>query len=53
MNTMYFRSAASILLTKSEESLVFASFWKLAIVGPSANDRLAWDTTANYMDFLP
>ena len=37
----------------SSSSLVFASFWKLKIVGPSANDRLAWNTTANYMDFLP
>ena len=34
----------------SSLSLVFASF---AIVGPSANDRLAWNKTANYMDFLP
>ena len=32
--------------------MFFASFWKVMIVGPSAIHRLAWNTTANDMDFL-
>ena len=37
----------------SELSAVFGEFWKITIVGPSSIHRLAWNTTANYMDFLP
>ncbi len=37
----------------SELSTVFGEFWKITIVGPSSIHRLAWNTTANYMDFLP
>ena len=36
----------------SELSAVFGKFWKITIVGPSSIHRLAWNTTANYMDFL-
>ena len=34
-------------------SAVFGEFWKITIGGPSSIHRLAWNTTANYMDFLP
>ena len=37
----------------SELSTVFGEFWKITIVGPSSIHRLAWNTMANYMDFLP
>ena len=37
----------------SELSAVFGEFWKITIVRPSSIHRLAWNTTANYMDFLP
>ena len=37
----------------SELSAVFGEFWKITIVGPSSIHRLAWNTMANYMDFLP
>ncbi len=37
----------------SELSAVFGEFWKIMIVRPSSIHRLAWNTTANYMDFLP
>ena len=37
----------------SELSAVFGEFCKITIVGPSSIHRLAWNTTANYMDFLP
>ena len=37
----------------SELSAVFGEFWKITIVGPSSIHRLAWNTTENYMDFLP
>ena len=37
----------------SELSAVFGEFWKITIVGPSSIHPLAWNTTANYMDFLP
>ena len=32
---------------------VVCCFWKITIVGPSSIHRLAWNTTANYMDFMP
>ena len=32
---------------------IWGEFWKITIVGPSSMHRLAWNTTANYMDFLP
>ena len=35
-----------------ELSAVFGEFWKITIVGPSSIHRLAWNTMANYMDFL-
>ena len=48
------------MFTKREESAVysklsavFGEFWKIVIVGPTSIHRLAWNTTANYMDFLP
>ncbi len=37
----------------SKLSAVFGEFWKITIVGPSSIHRLAWNTKANYMDFLP
>ena len=37
----------------SKLSAVFREFWKITIVEPSSIHRLAWNTTANYMDFLP
>ena len=33
--------------------LFLASFSKITIVRPSSIHRLAWNTTADYMDFLP
>ena len=60
VHTSCFLSAGVHLLTSrwkvkfSPSSwLVFASLWKVTNAGPSAIDRLAWNTTANYMDFLP
>ena len=45
------------MFTKLEERLslvgFFGEFWKITIVGPSSVHRLAWNTMANYMDFLP
>ena len=37
----------------SKLSAVFGEFRKITIVGPSSIHRLAWNTTAKYMDFLP
>ena len=34
-------------------SAVFGEFLKMTIVGLSSIHRLAWNTTANYMDFVP
>ena len=61
---MCFRSAAGSHFTAcipsrnisevySELSAVIGKFWKITIVGPSSIHRLAWNTTANSMDFLP
>ena len=43
-----FTSRGRVELTR-----VGCCFWRVTIVGPSAMDCLAWNTTANYMDFLP
>ena len=32
---------------------LFLANWKTTIVGPSSIHRLAWNTTADYMGFLP
>ena len=37
----------------SKLSAIFGEFWKITNVGPSSIHRLAWNTTANNMDFLP
>ena len=64
---MCFRSAVAITehVYQSEEkwsllevvysklSAVFSESWKITIVRPSSIRRLAWNTTGNYMDFLP
>ncbi len=55
---MCFRSAAAITqhvyqIGRKVESAIFREFWKIMIVGPSSIHRLAWNTTANDMDFLP